>query len=97
MSKASYVADLERRLTAAAVNIARMERQLACGSPMQRVEASGKLVAYRRRHRELEARLKDAAAYHGEDWGALHTEFAKDIDAFAAGISRFLLRDPSFE
>src|ERR1044072_1806087 len=96
-STATYVADLERRLAAAAGNVGRMERLLMSGSPMQKVEAAGKLVAYRRRYRELCPRMKETAAHHGERWGAFHTEFAKDIDAFTASLSRFLLHDPRFE
>jgi hypothetical protein len=96
-STATYVADLERRLAAAAGNVGRMERLLIVGSPMQKVEAAGKLVAYRHRYRELSRRLDDTQAHHGEKWGAIHTELAKDIDAFTAGIERFLLGDPRFE
>lgn len=96
-STASYVADLERRLAAAATNITRMEIQLENGSPLQKIEAAGRLVAYRSRYRELDAKLKDAQAHHGEAWGAIHAEFAKDIDAFTAGIERFLTGDRRFE
>ena len=97
MSKASYVADLQRRMAAAATNIARMERQVAVGSPLQKIEARGKLEACRNRYDELSAKLKTLEAKHSENWGALHTEFAKDLDAFTAGIGRFLLGDPSYE
>jgi hypothetical protein len=92
MSKAAYLADLRRRLEELETKMAADRKQLASGSPHDKVEAAGDLAFLQQQLAETKQKLSRVESRPEGAWENFKTELEEEFDHLAVAFERWAER-----
>lgn len=92
MSKAAYIADLQRRLDELKAKMAADKKQLARGSPHDRVKAAGDLAFLEQQLAETQQKLSRVESKPEGAWENFKAELEEQFDHLAVAFERWVGR-----